>query len=568
MKNLELSRIFYEIADLLDLQEEAFKPEAYRRAARTLESMSRDVEEVWRAGELDQLPGVGKAIGAKIEEYLETGIVAYHERLKAEIPPGVVAIMKIPGVGPKTAKRFYQELGLTSVEELKAAAAAGRIQGLKGLGPKKVENILRGIELKAATAGRTLLGRALPRAESIVDHLRGNAPVSQIVIGGSLRRRKETVGDIDLLATAEDHAAVMEAFVAMPIVREVLLKGDTKSTVILDDGMQADLRVLDDESFGAALQYFTGNKDHNIRLRSRAIDRGLKLNEYGLFRGDERVAGATEEELYAALDLPYIEPELRQDQGEFAAAAEGTLPHLVTEGDIQGDLHVHSNWSDGQETPEAMVTAAEARGYAYVGLSDHSQSLRIARGMTEETIRNQMAEIAGLRKRWEGIEILHGSEVDILEDGRLDYPDSVLRDLDYAIAAVHSRFSMSEKEMTSRVLTALANDHVRILAHPTCRRIGEREPVSLDLPRVMEAAADSGTALELNAFPERLDLNGAHARMAREAGAMLIINTDSHAPTHLAAMRYGVGQARRGWIEAPDLLNARSVGELRQWLEH
>lgn len=567
MKNLEIARVLYEIADILDFQGVSFKPEAYRRAARNLESMSQDLEEVRREGQLADLPGVGKAISEKIAEYLETGAVPYHQRLLEEVPRGVLGIMHIPGVGPKTAKLLHDRLGVASVEELKEAALAGRVQGIKGLGPKKVENILRGIEIRASTRGRTLLGQALPMAESILATLKGGAPVHEMSVAGSLRRMEETVGDIDLLVTSADPPRVMEVFTSMPEVAEVLLQGDTKSSVVLRDGTQTDLRVLDEDSFGSALQYFTGSKDHNIQLRSLAIAQGLKVNEYGVFRGEERLAGATEEEVYAALGLPYIEPELRQARGEIEAAQEGRLPRLVTQGDLRGDLHVHTNRTDGHDPLDAMVEAARARGYEYVGISDHSQSVVIAGGMQEADIRKQMAEVRGLRKGVQDIRVLHGSEVDILEGGELDFPDAVLADLDYVIGAVHSRFNQTQAEMTERVLTAMANERVDILAHPTCRKIGEREAVALDMGRVLEAAVDTHTALEINSFPQRLDLNGSLARAAKEAGATLAINTDSHSTMHLGLVKYGVGQARRGWLEPGDVLNALPYEDLAAWFQ-
>ncbi len=566
VKNLELARIFHEVADILDLEGVSFKPEAYRRAARNLEGLSQDLEDVWRRGELDQLPGVGKAISEKIAEYLETGRLRYYEKLRSDVPPGVVQIMKIPGVGPKTAKLLYESLGIESVEELREAASAGRVQGIKGLGPKKVDNILRGIELRAATEGRELIGAVLPWAERIVDSLRRHSPVQSIAVAGSLRRMKETIGDIDILATSTDPVAVMDAFVGMANVKEIQLKGETKSTVHLAEGIQADIRVVSDESFGAALLYFTGSKDHNIQLRNLAIDRGLKLNEYGLFRGNERVAGATEEEVYGYLDLSYIEPEMREAQGEVEAAARGDLPHLITPSDIRGDLHVHTDWTDGHDSLKEMVQAAKGMGYEYVGISDHSQSVYIARGMEEEKIRLQMGEIEKLRKMTDGIEVLHGSEVDILANGELDYSEELLGDLDYVIAAIHSRFRMPQKEMTERVITAMENEHVDILAHPTCRLIGEREAIDLDMSRIMESAVDTRTALEINSFPSRLDLNGPYAKAGTREGAKLAINTDSHATTHLPFVKYGVGQARRGWVEATEVINAMRYEDLLSWL--
>ncbi len=566
MKNQGVARIFFGIADYLELQGVEFKPSAYRRAARNIEGMSQDVEDLWREDRVGEIPGIGKALAAKIAEYLETGQVQAYEKLKAEVPEGLVEIMRIQGVGPKTTKLLYDRLDISTVEDLKKAAESGRLAGVKGLGPKKAENILRGIELREAYKRRAILGRALPIAEGLVAYLRARAPVNQIAVGGSLRRMRETIGDIDILATSKAPAEVMLAFVGMPEVQEVLLQGETKSSVILSDGMQADLRVLDTECYGAGLLYFTGSKDHNIKLRSLAISLGMRLNEYGVFRGDEQVAGATEAEAYKALGLPYIEPELRQAQGEIEAAQRGELPDLITVADLRGDLHVHTNWSDGHDTLGAMVRAAQAKGYEYVGISDHSQSLTIAGGLKEEEVNEEDARIKDLQEEWPDIRILHGAEVDILGDGRLDYPDEVLQGLDYAIGSIHSRFTQPEKEMTERVITAMENEFLTVLAHPTARHINEREPVALDLPRVFEVAAETGTALELNAGISRLDLNGAHARAAKEAGAPLMIDTDAHATVGLDQMKFGVGQARRGWLEAGDVVNTRPLSEFLDWL--
>jgi DNA polymerase (family 10) len=567
MKNQEVARVFFGMADYLELRGVEFKPSAYRRAARNIEGMSQDVEDLWREDRVGEIPGIGKNLAAKIAEFLETGRVRAYEKLKTEIPEGLLEIMRIQGVGPKTTKLLYDRLDISTVAELKEAAESGRLYRVKGLGPKKAENILRGIELREAYGQRVILGRALPIAEGMIAYLKARAPIDQIVVGGSLRRMRETIGDIDILATSEAPAEVMLAFVGMPDVQEVLLQGNTKSSLILGDGMQADLRVLDGKSYGAGLLYFTGSKDHNIRLRNLAISLGMRLNEYGVSRGDTQVAGATEEEVYRALGLPYIEPELRQGQGEIEAAQRGELPHLITLEDLRGDLHVHTDWSDGHDTLEAMVRAAQARGYEYVGISDHSQSLYIAGGLKEEQVAEEDAKIKDLQERMPDVRILHGAEVDILEGGRLDYPDEVLKGLDYAIGSIHSRFTQPEGEMTDRVITAMENKFLTILAHPTARHINEREPIALDLPRVFEVAAETGTALELNAGISRLDLNGAHARAAKEAGAPLIINTDAHATVGFDQMKFGVGQARRGWVEAADVVNTRPLAEFQHWLD-
>ncbi|MFQ5838172.1 MAG: DNA polymerase/3'-5' exonuclease PolX [Thermoplasmata archaeon] len=566
MKNLQIARIFYDIADMLELDGIQFKPEAYRRAARNIESMSQDLEEVWKEGKLDSLPGIGKSMAQKIAEYLQEGRLQYYEKLKSRVPPGLVEITRISGVGPKTAKLLYDTLHIETVEQLREAAAKGKIEGLRGLGRKKVENILRGIELLAESKKRMLLGQALPLAERTVEYLRTHAPVQRITVAGSLRRMRETVGDIDILVTAEDWRRVMDAFTGMPYVKEVLLHGDTKSSVILEEGIQTDLRVLNEDSFGSALQYFTGSKDHNIQLRNLAIDKGLKLSEYGVFRGDEKIAGATEEEVYAALGLSYIEPELREAQGEVERSREGRLPRLIKTEDIKGDLHVHTNWTDGHGSLRDMVEAAKARGYEYVGISDHSGSLYIAGGMKEDDILRQMEEVRALREQMKGIHVLHGAEVDIKDHGELDFSEDVLRELDYVIAAVHSKLKMTEAEMTERVLTAMENEQVDILAHPTCRLINERAPVALDMPKVIESAVETDTALEINSYITRLDLNGGYAKAAKEEGAKLVINTDSHTSLHLDLMKFGIGQARRGWVEPSDVINTMPYEKLLSWL--
>lgn len=566
MKNQEIARIFYDLADMLEVQGVDFKPNAYRRAAQNIESMSEDLEDLRETGRLDEIPGVGRSMAKKIAEYLDTGEVAAHQRLQTEVPPGLIEIMRIQGVGPKTAKLLYDEMGIDSVASLREAADAGRLQAVKGLGPKKTENILKGIEQRAAYAERHLLGTALPLAQRVMAYLQEHAPVQRLAVGGSVRRQVETCGDIDLLATAEEWAPVMEAFVTMPEVAEVRQRGETKSIVWLKDGIQADLRVLDDASFGAALQYFTGSKDHNIQVRTLAVNQGYKLNEWGLFREDERVAGRTEEEIYTALGLAYVEPEMREAQGEVEAAKEGRLPRLIREEDLRGDLHVHTNWTDGHDDPEAMVQAAADRGYAYVGISDHSQAVRIAGGLSDAEILEQRPLIGELRDRFPDIHILHGTEMDILEDGELDFADETLAELDYAIGAVHSRFNLPEKEMTDRVVRAMEHPKVKVLAHPTCRKLLEREPVALDMNRVVEAAVETDTALEVNAGISRLDLNGAHAKRARDAGAKLMINTDSHTTLSLDLARYGVGQARRGWIEADDVVNTWEPEAFLGWI--
>ena len=567
MRNDEVAGVLYEIADLLEMSEpeDRFRPIAYRRAARAIESLAEDIEEVAKRGTLEGIAGVGKAIAGKVKQYLDEGKVDALEKLHAEFPPGLIEIMRIRDVGPKTARRLYFELKITNLEELRAAAASGRLRKLKGFGEKTEQNILRGIQVAKQAQGRQLLGIALPIAERVLAHLRSNAPVENATYAGSLRRMKETIGDIDLLVTTRDAGAVTRTFTSMPWVREVVMAGDTKSTVVIAEGLQVDLRVLEPSRWGAGLQYFTGSKDHNIKLRGMAQKRGLKLNEYGLFREgepEELVAAGTEEEVYGALDLPYIEPELREDAGEIEAAIKRELPELVTLADIRGDLHDHTNLTDGVNTLEEMAAAARARGYAYLGISDHSPSLRVTGGLSEENLRIHVAHIRAYSARSPDLKLLAGTECDILADGTLDYPDDVLKDLDYVIASIHSNFRMSEEAMTKRVVRAMENPHMDILAHPTARKIGQREPISLDMERILEVAADTGTVLEVNAYPDRTDLNSAHARLAKDAGVKLIVDTDSHSTEQLDYMRLGVGTARRGWLEKGDVVNTMSFEDI------
>ena len=563
-----MAAILYEIADLLEMSddEDRFRPISYRRAARSIEALAEDIEDLARQGRLRQIVGVGEAISEKIRTYLREGKLDYLEELRKRFPPGLADIKRIPGVGPKTARQLFLELKITNLEDLRKAAEEGRLRRLKGFKQKTEENILHGIQLLQSGAGKFLLGIVLPIAEKVVVHLRANAPVSEASYAGSVRRMKEEVRDIDVLVTTTDPPAVTKAFTSMPSVKEVVASGDTKSAVILSpEGIQVDLRVLEPARWGSGLLYFTGSKDHNIKLRTYAQKIGLKLNEYGLFREgeeEELVAAATEAEIYRALGLPYIEPELREDSGEIEAAVNGELPSLVTLADIRGDLHAHTNLTDGVNTLEEMAAAARAKGYEYLGISDHSPSLRVTGGLSEEHLKIHVAHIREYSRRSPDLKLLAGTECDILADGSLDYPDRILKELDYVIASIHSNFKMSEKEMTDRVVRAMGNEHMDILAHPTARKIGQREPIRLDMDRVMRVAADTGTVLEINAYPDRSDLNGAYARLAKGHGVRLIVNTDSHTTGQLDFMRFGVGLARRGWLGKGDVVNTKSHEEI------
>ncbi|MDR5694781.1 MAG: DNA polymerase/3'-5' exonuclease PolX [Armatimonadota bacterium] len=570
MKNLELARIFNEIADMLEIKGESpFRIQAYRRGARAMEALSEDIEEIFRRGELRNIPGVGESLAEKIAEYLKTGRMTYFEELRASLPPGVVTLMQVPEVGPKTALLLYEKLGITTIEELEKACKEGKVRTLPRMGAKTEENILKGIELLRRTKERLPLGVVLPHAQEIVDILGRLKQVHEISLAGSIRRMKETIGDIDILVTSDEPDVVMDTFTTLPRVSRVLSKGTTRSSVVLDVGIQADVRVVEPESFGAALQYFTGSKEHNIRLRERAVRKGLKINEYGVFlvKNEKRIAGRTEEEVYASLGLPWIPPEIREDQGEIDLAEKGKLPTLIQLSDVKGDLHIHTKWSDGADSVEEIAKAAKDRGYEYICITDHSQSLKFAGGVPIDELREHARIVRRLSDKL-GIAILIGSEVDILPDGSLDYPDEVLKELDVVVASVHSRFRMSEEEMTKRIIKAMENPHVDILGHPTGRLLGQRDAYQVNIEEIIEAARRTQTVLEINATPERLDLKDTHARMAKEHGVKLAINTDAHSRHQLRYMAFGVGTARRGWIEPKDVVNTLPLNDLLDFLHN
>ena len=567
MKNRELAMIFEKIADCLEFKGESqFRIIAYRRAARAMQDLAEDVEELLKQNKLKDIAGIGAATAEKIEEYLATGTMQRYEEARKAVPDGLVEMMRIPGMGPKTVKLLYDKLKINSVADLEAAVKEGRMKGLRGFGPKKLDNILRGISLMKTAGKRIRLGVALPLVESIIDALRTKVPVAQCLPAGSLRRMRETIGDIDILATGVNGPEIVNAFTKLPQVRYVLAEGDTKGSVITGEGLQVDLRVVAEESYGAALQYFTGSKDHNIRLREIARKKHLKVNEYGVFRGEKSIAGKTEEEVYKILGLDWVPPVLREDRGEIDAAREGRLPAIVEQSDIQGDLHVHSKWSDGKATIERMVLAAKEMGYKYVAITDHSYSTTIAKGLTVERLHKQIEEIEKLRKKIHGIEILTSTEMDIKPDGSLDFPDDVLEELDVVTASVHSAFKQDRSRLTARVLAAAENPNVDIIAHLTGRLIGEREPYDIDVEAVMKKAADTGTAIEVNAQWERLDIDDVNCRRAVDLGVNLVISTDSHNPSHLQYMRFGIATAQRGWAAKENVMNTRSISGLREWL--
>ncbi len=563
-RNLELADCFHEVADLLELREEnAFRIRAYRRAAQQLESLGEDAVDALAGGR--KIPGIGADLAAKIREWAGTGTIGFLEELRAGLPRGVRTLMSLPGVGPKTARLLYERLGIDSVERLEEACRSGAVLRVPGIGARTCANLLRGIETWRLGQARLPLARALPLADALVRGLRAEPAVREVEIAGSLRRRVETIGDLDVLVTSDRPAAVLEHFVRLPPVAAVLARGETKCSVRHHDGIQVDLRVVEPDAFGAALQYFTGSRHHNVKLRELAVRKKLKISEYGVFdeRG-RRVAGRTEAEVYAAVGLPWIPPELREDTGEIEAALAGALPPLLEVGHLRGDLHAHTDWSDGHHPLAALVAAAEARGYEYIVVSDHSRSATIARGLPPEQLRAQLAEIRALQPRHR-IRILTGTECDILADGALDFPDELLAELDVVLAAVHSRFRQGGPEMTRRICRALENPHVRVLVHPTGRLLGSREPYEVDLEAVFATAARHGTAVEINGSPWRLDLKDSHARRARDLGLALAVDTDAHSLSELAHAELAVATARRAWVGPGQVVNARPLADFLAW---
>jgi len=562
--NAKVSEVLYEIGEILTIKGDRFRSRAFNMAAQRVVALTESIDKVRERGELQEIPGVGKSIAGIIEEVLDTGGSRQLEDLRESLPKGVRELMELEGVGPKTAMRLQRELGIVSIDDLEAAAKAQRIRGLKGFGEKSEENLLRAIEEHRMMQGRFLLGAVLPVIDEIILYMSESDAALEVEVAGSARRRRETVGDIDLLVASREPEEVVERFVSMPPVIRVLSEGVTKSTVVLEKNLQVDLRVLPPEDYGAALQYFTGSKDHNVKLRTISVKMGYKLNEYGLFdrETNERVAGETEEGIYETLGMAWMEPELRENRGEIEAARGGRLPKLVSLDEIRGDLHVHTKWSDGAATIEEMARAAKDRGREYIAICDHSKSLAIARGLDEGRLREQMAEIDGLNEELEGFTVLKGFECDIKADGSLDLPDSVLKDLDFLVASVHSGFRSDEREMTERVIRAIHNDHVSAIGHPTGRLIQRRNPYAINLEEVFEAAASQGVMMEINAFPDRLDLGDVNSRAAMERGVMMAISTDAHSPGQLDFLHMGVSVARRGWLEAKDVANTLTLKEL------
>ncbi len=566
--NSDIAEVLNRIAELLELEgANPFRIRAYRNAARTVTGLSRSIGSMLTEGaDLSELPGIGKDLAAKITEISETGHLRFLDEIEGRTPPGLAKLLGVPGLGPKRVQALYTALGVDDLDKLAAAAKAGKLRRLPGFGAKSEEKILRGLKTRGAEEHRMAWSRAEEVALPLVDYLTAVRGVKQVTVAGSYRRHRETVGDLDILATAAEGAPVIERFVAYEDVAEVVSQGATRSTVVLRNGLQVDLRVVRAASYGAALHYFTGSKAHNIAVRKMGVAKGLKINEYGVFKGEKRIAGRSEKEVYAQVGLPYIEPELRENQGEIEAARRKGLPKLVRLEDIKGDLHTHSKASDGHASIAEMAEAAKSRGYTYFAVSDHSKKVTIAHGLDAKRLARQVDQIDRLNDELKGIRVLKSVEVDILEDGRLDLPDSILERLDLRVCAVHSKFDLPRDKQTERIIRAMDNPLFNVLAHPTGRLIGSRAACEIDMERVMKAAQERGCILEVNAQPERLDLTDLHCRMAKDLGVKVVISTDAHSTGDLGLLRFGISQARRGWLEAEDVINTRSWREVAKLL--
>ena len=581
MKNQEIAKILYEIGDFLEMEGVAFKPYAYQKAAIILETLEIDVEEIYKAGgreALLKIPGIGESMADKIEEYLKTGKIKYYEEFKKKIPVNLEEIIAVEGMGPKRAKILYQKLGIRNLKDLEKAAKAHRIAPLFGFGEKTEKNILEGIAFLKRSKGRFLLGEILPTVKEVYEKLKNLREVKKIDLAGSVRRRKETIGDVDFLVISKNPAKVMDFFVSLPGIVKIWGKGSTKSSVRMEEGFDMDIRVVPARSYGSALQYFTGSKEHNIAIRKIAIDKGLKLSEYGLFRGPKprrkasgflrgkMIAGETEEGIYKKLGMQWIPPELRENQGEIEAALRKELPKLVELKDIKGDLHCHSKWDGGADSIEAIAKASIEIGYQYIGIADHTKFLRIEHGLDERQLLQQRKEIDTLNLQLTTnnlqLRILQGCEANILNDGSIDIKDEALAKLDYVIAGVHSSFKMEKSKMTERMIKAMKNPNVDIISHPTGRILKRRDEYEVDIEKILRVAKETNTILEINSFPERLDLNEINIKRAIEMGVKLVINTDSHYRDQMRYMKYGINQARRGWATAKDIINTQPLEKL------
>lgn len=569
MKNRQIAGIFSDIADLLEIKgDNPFRIRAYRRAAQEIEGLADDISAMTEEM-LTGLPGIGKDLAGKIREFLITGKVNAYEKLKAEIPESLITLLTVPGVGPKTARHLHDSLKVRNIADLERLAKGHKLSGLPGIKSKTEENILKGIELLRRVRERQPLARVLPIANEIVQQLKKASPLREISLAGSIRRWKDTIRDIDILATSAEPLRVMKVFVSLPQVHEVLMHGPAKSSILTKEGIQVDLRVVEEESYGAARVYFTGSKAHNIRLREMAMRAGMKINEYGIFResGNKKLGGRDEEDVYRLLGLPYIEPELREDTGEIEAAIEGNLPELIGLKDIRGDLHVHSRMSDGSNTIEELAAAAKKRGYSYIAITDHTEGLGVAGGLSAQKILEEAEEIRSINRGLDGFTLLSGAEVNIRSDNTLDMPDGVLKKLDIVVASIHSGFRQERERLTNRLISAIKNPYVSVIAHPTGRLLGERDAYDIDIQKVFDVLRKTGKALELNAYPLRLDINETYAKKARDMGIPVVISTDAHSTGHFDYMLYGVATGRRGWLCADDVRNTLNTPDLLKWLK-
>jgi DNA polymerase (family 10) len=569
VQNMDVAEIFNKVADLLDIQgDNPFRIRAYRNAARTVSNLGRNVADMVEAEEdLTELSGIGKDLAEKIREIVETGTLSQLEEIENETPSELNDLMKVASLGPKRVQALYRELDIKNLLELKEAAEKGKIRKLEGFGRKTEQKILQDLEQHDGRETRVKLPEAEQRAVPLVDYLKKTKGLKDITVAGSFRRRQETVGDLDILVTCKKGAKIMERFVAYEDVAKVVSRGNTRSTIILRSGLQVDLRVLPEVSYGAALHYFTGSKSHNIAIRRLGVQKGFKINEYGVFRGDKRLAGKTEEEVYDKVGLAYIEPELRENRGEIEAAQKGKLPKLVNVKDLKGDLHAHTKETDGHNSLKEMAEAAKVHGYEYLAITEHSKRVSMARGLDAKRLKKQIKEIEQLNQKLDGIVLLKGIEVDILKDGSLDLPDEILKELDLTVCSVHYNRNLSQKQQTERIIRAMDNPYFNILAHPTGRLINERPPYEVDLEKIMKAAKERGCFLEVNAHPERLDLQDHYCKMAKEMDLKVAISTDAHSVNDLGLIRFGVGQARRGWLEPEDVINTLSWKKLRKILK-
>ncbi len=564
MKNKEIAKIFNQIADIYEMQDVDFKPRAYRKAAQNIESLGKDIEEIYRKGKLEDVPGVGKSTAKDIKQFLETGKVERFEKLKKDMPVDIEGLSSVETIGPKKIKILYRKLGIKNLDDLEKATKKGKIRNLEGFGETTEKNILENIAFARKKGKRFLLGYVLPEAEDVLKEIKKYSDEAELA--GSIRRMKETIGDLDILAVSSDEKKLMDNFTGMKKVEKIISKGKTKSSVRLYGGMQVDLRVVSKESFGSALQYFTGSKDHNIVLRKIAIKKKLKLNEYGLFRDEKQIAGITEKGVYEKLGLNWIPPELRENRGEIKAAKNKELPNLVDYRDVHADLQMHTKWSDGKNTIEEMISECKKIGHKFIAITDHVGNLKIAGGMDKKEWLKQKKEIEKIRKKYKEIKILHGMEANIKKNGELDIKKDFIKEADIVLGSIHSSFRMKKEEMTNRIIKAIESGYINILSHPTGRKIQKKEGINADMDKIFEKARENKVAIEINSYPERLDLNDVNVRDAIKKGVKISIGTDAHRKDHLRYYRLGVAVARRGWAEKKDIINTYSLEKFKKIL--